>query len=80
MTLPIDKSHLEEMIEISVWDEDTNRKFQGSDDPLGRTSLPLKQVVDEKTVELSDKVLEKVKSGKVTARLEWVPAVKVLEI
>jgi len=45
-SVPIDLGHLCQDVTLEVWDEDRNRRVQGSDDLLGRTSVPLVQVID----------------------------------
>lgn len=72
VTIPVDNAHKDMEVIFSIWDEDPNSKLQGNDDPLGRTSLPLQKVIDEKVVEIN-KALDNVKKGTLMARLEWLP-------
>lgn len=71
--MPVDLNHESLDVTLRVWDEDVNRKLQGEDDPLGRTSIPLQRIIRDTTVDLKNQTLEDVKSGEITVRLEWEP-------
>jgi len=70
----VDKAHVEALanIEVSVWDYDSNKTLQGSDDFLGRLSIPLRQVIEDSPLQMRRR-LDDVKQGELSLRLEYFP-------
>mmetsp|Transcript_54658 Transcript_54658/g.127244 ORF Transcript_54658/g.127244 Transcript_54658/m.127244 type:complete len:236 (-) Transcript_54658:77-784(-) len=64
----LDEVHLESELEFEVWDEDLGA-LQGSDDLLGRLTVPVSLVIQQSPLELRDQVLKDVTQGRLSVRL-----------
>lgn len=72
LRLAVDEMHTGSEVELTVWDEDTVRQLQGSDDFLGRLRVPLESIMRHGPVALHE-ALQGVDQGMLTAQLEFVP-------
>merc|ERR1712066_1053842 len=69
LTLPVNKFHESETLDISVWDEDEVRSFQGSDDFLGRISVPMLRLFQRPDLTFENEKLLDTSKGTITVRL-----------
>lgn len=76
--LPVNDGHVNQDIEITVWDEDRVKSLRGSDDFLGRLSVPMADVLSE-AVDMSNVELRDVTQGSITLRLNFQPLDSLLE-
>lgn len=73
LTLPLNQVHALQQLELAVWDEDFNRALNGSDDFLGKVSVPLEKVLRTGSLDLLNEKLLETKRGQLSVRLQVLP-------
>jgi len=71
--LPVNEDHLEDAVDISVWDADENKAFRGSDDFLGRCKVPIRKLVKLGKAEFENAKLSDVAHGCISMTVEYTP-------